>query len=73
MQPSAFETKPIPFIRNLCKGYSEKEILEAEERFRQYLRLVSRVCQRLAREKEAEEILTRQSIDKGSIDKVEFE
>lgn len=43
-------TKPIPFIRELCKHKTEAEILEAEENFRRYLRIVKRICERLERE-----------------------
>ena len=46
MQLSTYETKPIPFIRELCKHKSEAEILEAEENFRRYLRLVKRIVDR---------------------------
>jgi len=42
--------KPIPFIRELCKHKTEKEILGAEENFRRYLLLVKRICERLERE-----------------------
>jgi len=38
--------KPIQFIRELCKGKSEKEILEAEENFRDYLLVVKEICDR---------------------------
>jgi|WetSurMetagenome_2_1015567.scaffolds.fasta_scaffold129036_2 hypothetical protein len=39
--------KPIQFIRDLCKAKSEKEILEAEENFREYLLAVKEICDRL--------------------------
>ncbi len=40
-------TKPIQFIRELCKGKSEKEILEAEENFREYLLVVKEIRDRI--------------------------
>lgn len=46
-QPS----KPIPFIRELCKHKTEEEILEAEENFRRYLMVVKRICDRLEAQK----------------------
>ncbi len=36
--------EPIPFIRELCRDCTEEEILEAEERFREYLRIVKDIC-----------------------------
>lgn len=38
--------KPIQFIRELCKGKPDKEILEAEENFREYLLVVKEICGR---------------------------
>ena len=38
------------FIRELCKHKAEEEIQEAEENFRRYLRLVSRIYDRLKAE-----------------------
>lgn len=39
--------KPIQFIRDLCNGKSEKELLEAEENFREYLLVVKEMCERI--------------------------
>lgn len=49
------ETKPTPilFIRELCKHKTEEEILEAEENFREYLRFVKQVCDRVEAERKA--------------------
>ena len=49
------EHKPIAFIRELCRGKTEPEILEAEENFRRYLELVKRICERLKREENPEQ------------------
>lgn len=38
--------RPIPFIRELCTGSSEDELLEAEDNFRRYLALVKRIADR---------------------------
>ncbi len=43
--------KPIPFVRELCKHKTEEEIREAEENFREYLRLLMKVSHRIARNK----------------------
>ena len=43
-------TKISQFIRELCKGKSEEELLEAEENFRNYLLVVKEICDRLERE-----------------------
>lgn len=37
-------TKPIPFIRKLCRDKTEDEILAAEDRFSQYLLLIKEIC-----------------------------
>ena len=50
------QTKPIPFIRELCKHKTEAEICEAEENFRKYLLLVKRICERLEREENLPDI-----------------
>jgi hypothetical protein len=39
--------KPIQFIRELCKGKPENEILEAEDNFREYLLVIKEICDRL--------------------------
>jgi hypothetical protein len=35
--------KPIPFIRELCKGLLEEEMVAAEVRFMEYLRIVQEI------------------------------
>lgn len=37
--------RPIPFIRELCKHKTEDEILEAEDRFRDYLMLIKEISE----------------------------
>ena len=39
--------QPIQFIRELCRSKPEKEILEAEENFREYLLAVKEISDRL--------------------------
>ncbi|UPT68020.1 MAG: hypothetical protein M0D57_04990 [Sphingobacteriales bacterium JAD_PAG50586_3] len=39
--------KPIPFIRELCKHKTEDEILDAEFRFREYVKFVKELCEEL--------------------------
>ncbi len=46
------EQEPIPWIRELLKGRSEQDILEAEENWRGYMAIVKRIAERIAREKE---------------------
>lgn len=43
-------SKTIQFVRELCKGKSEEEILEAEQNFRDYLLVVKEICDRLEAE-----------------------
>jgi len=43
--------KPIKFIREICKGKTEAELLEAEENFREYLWVIKGMCDRLEVEK----------------------
>lgn len=45
-----YKHKPIPFIRKRCSHLSEKEMLEAEERFREHLRMCMRIYYRLEEE-----------------------
>lgn len=71
MDISAFETKPIKFIRLLCKDYSEEEIKEAEERFRQYLRLIKRVSERLQAEYQAQVLLDDKGIGRDTNNDIE--
>ena len=44
------EPKTLQFVRELCKGKSEEEILEAEHNFKDYLLVVKEICDRLERE-----------------------
>ncbi|MFI5405270.1 MAG: hypothetical protein ACHQ1D_02020 [Nitrososphaerales archaeon] len=39
--------EPIRFIREICKGKTEEELLEAEENFRDYLLVIKGMCDRL--------------------------
>lgn len=48
------EYKPIGFVRELMKGQSEKEILEAEENFREYLMVVKEITDRLENEQNSQ-------------------
>ena len=41
------EIKPIKFIREICKGKTDEEFLEAEENFREYLFVIKGICDRL--------------------------
>lgn len=49
------ENKINKFVRELMKGSSEEEILEAEENFREYLKVVWQISQRIDREKEGKD------------------
>lgn len=42
--------KPIPFIRKRCAHLNEEEMLKAEERFRQHLRICMDIYYRLEKE-----------------------
>lgn len=44
------ESKTLQFVRELCKGKTEEEILEAEQNFKDYLLVVKEICDRLERE-----------------------
>lgn len=44
------DSKTIQFVRELCKGKTEEEILEAEQNFRDYLLVVKEICDRLETE-----------------------
>lgn len=46
------QNKPIAFIRELLKGKTEGEILEAEENWREYMQVVWQISQRIEGEKE---------------------
>lgn len=41
------EVKPIQFIREICKGKTEEELLEAEDNFREYLLVIKEMCDRI--------------------------
>jgi len=41
------QNKPLAFIRELLKGKTEEEILEAENNFREYLQVMWDIYQRL--------------------------
>ena len=43
--------KSIKFIREICKGKTEEELLEAEETFRDYLLVIKEMCDRKESEK----------------------
>lgn len=42
-------TKPIQFIREICKGRTEEELQEAEQNFREYLMVVKEICDRIGK------------------------
>ncbi len=44
------ESKISQYIRDLCNGNTEAELLEAEENFREYLLIVKEICDRIERE-----------------------
>ena len=44
------ELKPIHFIRELCKGKTEDELLEAEQNFREFLLVIKEIADRLEAE-----------------------
>lgn len=44
------ESKISLFIKEVCKGKTEEELLEAEENFRRLLLVIKRICDRLERE-----------------------
>ncbi|MBK8483864.1 MAG: hypothetical protein IPL31_05840 [Saprospiraceae bacterium] len=50
MNTESENIKPIQFIRDLCEGKTEEEILEAEQNFRSYLLVVKAICDRIERE-----------------------
>lgn len=43
-------SKTLQFVRDLCKGKTEEEILEAEQNFKDYLLVVKEICDRLETE-----------------------
>lgn len=57
--------KPIPFIRELCKHKTEEEIREAEENFREYVKVLVRIGTRLYNERREKERVD--SPDKGAL------
>lgn len=50
MKTKKEQSKTSKFIRGLCNGKTEEEILEAEENFREYLLVVKEICDRYERE-----------------------
>ena len=44
------QSKTMKFIRDLCNGKTEEELLEAEENFQDYLLVVKEICDRYERE-----------------------
>jgi len=50
MDTNKKQSKTSKFIRDLCNGRTEEEILEAEENFREYLLVVKEICDRHERE-----------------------
>lgn len=44
--------KPIQFVRELCKGKSEEEILEAEQNLRDFVSLINDIGNRIDKENE---------------------
>lgn len=52
MKAKRNESKLRVFINQLMQGKSENEIIEAEERFTAYLRLIRDIQQRIESEKE---------------------
>ena len=47
-------SKPILFIREICKGRTEEELQEAERNFREYLIVVKEICDRKERNESEE-------------------
>lgn len=41
------ELKPIQFVRDLCRGKNENEVLEAEESLRELFLVINEMCDRL--------------------------
>lgn len=41
------ELKPIQFIRDLCKGKTEYELMETEQNFREFLLVIKEIADRL--------------------------
>jgi len=48
--------KPIPFIRKRCPHLKGKELLEAEELFRQHLRICMKIYYRLEEEEKRRKV-----------------
>lgn len=47
MKKESEGSKPIQFVRELCKGKTEEEILEAEQNLREYLMVIKEICDRI--------------------------
>lgn len=43
--------KVFPFIRKLCSHLSEKEIIEADERFKEHIKIAMRIIEREEKKK----------------------
>lgn len=44
------QSKTLEFVRDLCKGKTEQELLEAEQNFMDYLLVIKEICNRIERE-----------------------
>lgn len=44
------ELQPIQFIRDLCIGKTEDELLDAEQKFREFLLVIKEIADRLENE-----------------------
>lgn len=44
------QSKTTKFIRDVCNGKTEEELLEAEQNFQEYLLVVKQICDRQERE-----------------------
>lgn len=47
MSKAPEQSKISQFVRELCNGKTEQELLDAEENFRDYLLVVKEICDRL--------------------------
>ncbi|MCF8282294.1 MAG: hypothetical protein K9J45_18005 [Bacteroidales bacterium] len=44
------QSKAMKFLRDLCNGKTEEELLEVEQNFQDYLLVVKEICDRYERE-----------------------
>jgi hypothetical protein len=51
MKGSIKKTPAISFVRKLCAHLSEKEILDAEERFASYMKIIVKIFERIEGER----------------------